>query len=84
MTENAMKKLNLRAKPTKIGAGLSVYPRNGFVMVIRIVWMGLTRTLRYTAAQHRSLAVKSNLLVAMDGVSTGYVFQHQICIIKLI
>lgn len=77
MTENAMKRLNLHAKPTKTGAELSVYPKNGFVMEIQIVWMGLTRTLRYTAAQHRNHAVKNNLLVVMAGVSTRYVFKHQ-------
>lgn len=45
-TESVTNQRSLRVKRTRHGTGHSVYRKNGFVMAIRIVLTGQTRTQR--------------------------------------
>lgn len=66
MTENVMKKQNSHVKPTKLGVGLSVYPKNGYVTEIQIVLMVPMRMPHYIIVPRPNLVVKVSSLVPMD------------------
>lgn len=66
MNVNVMKKPNLPVWRTNPGVALNVYPRNGYVMVIQIVWMALMKMLPYTTVLHSNLVLKICSPAAME------------------
>lgn len=63
MIANVMQKLNLLARKTNLGEGLSASPRNGCVMVILIASTVLMKIPLCTIVQPLSLAPKINFPV---------------------
>lgn len=65
MNVNVMKRPNSLAWKTNPGVVLSVYPRNGYVMVIPTVWMVPMKMSPYTAVPLNSPVAKICTLAAM-------------------
>lgn len=70
MTENATLKLNSLARRTNPGDDLSVYPKSGSVMAIRIALMVRMRIQHSTIVQRLSLVPMISLPARTDVAST--------------
>lgn len=72
MIVNATKRLNLLVWKISLGVVLSAYPRNGFAMAIRTVWMEPMRTLPCTIVPINNHVLRTCSLAEMDAALIKY------------